>query len=342
MNLKLTLLRRGLLVATVACAAWGTAPAHAVFSIDEAFTHSTAPGWTIDGGVLDPVTGWTQRTPQLTAGPGGDAEGNGWLRLTDDLLQSAMAVYDQDFPREEGLQITFDYAIYSSVGATGAGADGITLYLIDGNTATPTAGSHAGALGYSPGSLFGNLANRPGVTNGYVAIGLDEWGNFSNETGSTCTPSGSCPDRQSVVVRGAGNLNDPAVGGVGGFPVLHKVSLLNNPALRQIAPFNRPGRTVRITISPVSPADPYPKVTVEINPGSGFVKVIDAFPLDTNGPVPATFKLGFGAATGAQTIHEVRIKPSNPIPALGQSALGALAVLLVLLTLPALRRRFRN
>ncbi|MDR2128621.1 MAG: hypothetical protein LBP52_06100 [Burkholderiaceae bacterium] len=80
---------------------------------------------------------------------------------------------------------------------------------------------------------------------------------------------------------------------------------------------------------------------------SDFVKVIDALDLSNNGPVPATFKMGFSAATGGlYEYHEVRIKSAetlvNAVPTLEQNALGAVAVLLALLTLPALRRRFKN
>ncbi|MDR2128372.1 MAG: hypothetical protein LBP52_04825 [Burkholderiaceae bacterium] len=107
---------------------------------------------------------------------------------------------------------------------------------------------------------------------------------------------------------------------------------------------------MRITISPVTPAAPYPKVTLEIDPtgtGTDFVKVIDAFSLAGNGTVPATFKMGFGASTGGTyNIQKVRIKSTktlvSAVPALEQNALGALAVLLVLLALPALRRRLNS
>ncbi|MDR2129435.1 MAG: hypothetical protein LBP52_10290, partial [Burkholderiaceae bacterium] len=74
---------------------------------------------------------------------------------------------------------------------------------------------------------------------------------------------------------------------------------------------------------------------------------IDAFSLAGNGPVPATFKMGFGASTGGTaSIQEVRIKSAktliSAVPTLEQNALGALAVVLALLTVPALRRRFKN
>jgi type IV pilus assembly protein PilY1 len=134
-----------------------------------------------------------------------------------------------------------------------------------------------------------------------------------------------------------------------GYPTLKRVVLPSAfPALGQIATGSRAGaRTVRVTISPASSGVP-PTVTVEIDPGTGFVKVMDAFSLAGNGPVPAAFKMGFTARTGGETnIHEVRVRRAttlvSAVPALGESApLGALVALLALLTLPALRWRLHS
>jgi hypothetical protein len=206
--------------------------------------------------------------------------------------------------------------------------------LIDGST--PSKDGH-GAGGQ-------NLGYTGGVSNsgGYVGIGLDAYGNFYCDT--PCTPR----KPQSVVVRGARSK---------GYPLLSNppVDLTAIAALSMVSPVDRindHARTVRITISPVTSATPEPTVTVEIDPtgtGTGFVKVIDALPLTVaeNGDVPKTFKMGFGAGTGSVTnIHEVRIRSAktlvSAVPTLEQNALGALAVLLALLTVLALRHRFKN
>ncbi|MDR2128675.1 MAG: hypothetical protein LBP52_06380 [Burkholderiaceae bacterium] len=328
MNPKPTLLRRGLLAATVACAALGTAPAHAAISITEtdadSFHYATAPGWISMGKVTPPSAPGTW-TPHLTANPvGTDPAGDGWLRLTEPVAyQSGMAVYDTAFSSAQGLQITFEYASYGHTSAYGA--DGITFFLIDGSTASPAPGSTGGSLGYG------------GMVGAYVGIGLDEYGSFSANCGSSpCTATA-----QNVTVRGAQSKN---------FPILVPPVLLSSLGLPPVSttdPNRLDARTVRITISPASSGAP-PTMTVEIDPGTGFVKVIDAFKLTTalNGPIPTTFKFGFGASTGGHNnYHEVRIKNANTlvsaVPALGQSTLGALAVLLTLLTLPALRRQFK-
>jgi hypothetical protein len=322
MNPKPTLLRRGLLAAAVACAACViAAPVHAAFSITEtdadSFRYSTAPGWTTSGSMSGGL--WT---PQLTV-PGIDTnEGDGWLRLTENKgHQKGMAVYSTAFSSAEGLEIIFDYATY------GNDSDGMGFFLFDGSAATANTGYWS-------------------VHNDYVSVWLDEYGNFSRPTDTTPSCSSPCPDRQSVVVRGASSLN---------LPPLKTVSLLPPHVLGRVSPVDRPGRTVRITISPVSSAAPYPTVTVAIDPtgtGTGFVPVTTVALSSSNGAVPATFKMGFKALTIGSASHpkvsEVRIKRARtfnalsiPVPALGQGVLGALTMLLALLTLPALRRRVR-
>jgi hypothetical protein len=257
----------------------------------------------------------------LTANPvGTDPAGAGWLRLTENVnLQAGTAVYNTPFSSTEGLEITFDYAAYG-----GSQADGIAFYLIDGSTASPTLGGIGSNLGYR------------GVTNGYLGIGMQEWVSCA----PPCSPIAS--QNQRLTVQGAA----PS------FPFLIPPIYLSGTALGQISTTQSDrsdARTVRITISPASSALP-PTVTVEINPNdgvTGFVKVIDALSLAGNGPVPATFKLGISASTGgANNIHEVRIRSAktlvSAVPTLEQNALGTLAVLLALLTLPALRHRFKN
>jgi hypothetical protein len=308
----------------MACAAWGTAPAHAAISITEtdvdSFRYTTAPGWDFYGSQVDPVTQTIISRPlELTASnPGGD----GWLRLTETVKsQKGMALYDTDFLPAEGLQVTFEYATYG-----GAGADGIAFFLIDGSTASPALGDQGGGLGYK------------GMVGAYVGIGLDEYGNFDSPSNVCIAP---CPQAHSVAVLGAESRN---------FGQLGTTVHLPDVGLGTISTSGRSGaRTVRITISPVTSAAPYPKVTVEIiDPNTGnFATVFDSLDLSSNGPVPDTFKMGFSASTGFHVnYHEIRIKDArtlvSAVPMLGQSTLGTLAVLLALLTLPALRRRFRN
>jgi hypothetical protein len=329
----------------MACAAWGTAPAHAAIFITEtdadSFRYATAPGWTIFGdqsaaaNMSSPTSPYGNNVwkPQLTA-ISVDNPGSGWMRLTDMDYQIGMTVFNTPISREEGLEIIFDYTMYGS-----KIPDGIVFLLIDGdNSIIPTLGAFGGPAGYASELRVA----APGTTKGYVGIGLNGYGNFSSPLVGSCSAALPCKvEPQSVAVRGAGNGLD-----IGGFPLLKTVPL-SGTALGQVSTSDHSDtRTVRISISPVTSTEPFPKVTVEIDPGSGFVKVIDALDLSNNGPVPATFKMGFSAATGANASHhEVRIRSArtlvSAVPALGHNTLGALAVLLALLTLPALRRQLK-
>ncbi|MDR2128122.1 MAG: hypothetical protein LBP52_03525 [Burkholderiaceae bacterium] len=260
--------------------------------------------------------------------PSIDAEGDGWLRLTETGWQNGIAVYEKTFSSADGMQITFDY-----VTASGA-AYALAFFLVDGNASVaigaPPAGHPSDRLGYTA------------ITDRYVGIALDTQGEF----GYTCGNPISCRKPQSVTVRGVVPPNSPLA-------PLHSVDLSDvamfPTLLGRVGRSSRTdARTARITLSPVSPpAAPYPTLTVEIDPtgtGQGFVTVINALDLSSNGPVPATFKLGFIAQTaGSGGNYEVRIKrKAIPVPALGQGTLGVLVVVLMLLTVPALRRRFRN
>jgi len=247
------------------------APLRAV--IEENFTGSTAPGWNISGsavltgnGVIDPV-------------------GDGWLRLSANTnWQAGTAIKNTTFSSTEGVNISFDYATYG-----GNGADGFTFYLIDGATANPTLGAPGGALGYS----WDSNENDPGVTNGYVGIGFDEYGNFSTPIFGDCNPS--CPGYfpNSVTIRGSGSL-------FSGFNFLTRASI-------DIGTTNRAGaKSVRINITPA----PDVKISVQLDSGSGFVTVIDNFDLSSatgQAALPATFKMGFSGSTGGlNNFHEIR------------------------------------
>ena len=244
--------------------------------ISESFRNDTATGWVLMGSAY------------LTSGVPPDPAGDGWLRLTSaGGSQAGSAIYDTAFSSTEGVQVAFTYATYG-----GNGADGITFYLIDGATGTPTVGAPGGSLGYSWAHDPGNPQN-PGVTNGYVGIGLDEYGNFSHPYFGGC--AAGCPGRisNSVTIRGSGSQNS-------GFNFLTRADYAIETGSRAGA------NHVRITIPPGTTL----RITVEIDSGSGFVKVIDGYNLTTapgQATLPSTFKMGFSASTGGSTnYHEIR------------------------------------
>ncbi len=242
--------------------------------LQELFRKDTASGWTISGDA------------KLTSNSE-DASGQGWLRLTPaENGKAGSAIYNTAFSSSKGLNITFDYAIWG-----GNGADGFTVYLIDGTTATPTVGAPGAALGYA-GFKY-DVDEVPGVTNGYLGIGFDVYGNFMNSDLLNGGASGTTP---GITVRGPGNLLD-----AGSFP------FLTNYATYSIETGSRTNvKTVSILLTPppVNPGDPNQTLTVILDGNT----VINNFAISNEQyPMPATFKIGFSASTGGlNNYHEIR------------------------------------
>ncbi|MDP5240239.1 hypothetical protein Q9Q94_11920 [Uliginosibacterium sp. 31-16] len=120
------------------------------------------------------------------------------LRLTDTAVNESTAVsFQRLFPGAGNyIQLTFKYYGYG-----GSTADGIAMILSD-SSVTPQPGGFGGSMGYAPKGA------TPGFAGGWLGVGLDEYGNFSNSTDSgACAPGvTSCATgrvQQSVGIRGS-------------------------------------------------------------------------------------------------------------------------------------------
>src|SRR5690606_7735295 len=103
---------------------------------------------------------------------GGNFRPDGWLRLTDNGNgRFGIAFYDTAFYANQGIHVSFDYANYG-----GTGADGFTFFLFDGYAGNPIPGASGGSLGYAPYTL----GAVPGLSDAYLGIAFDEYGNFTN------------------------------------------------------------------------------------------------------------------------------------------------------------------
>lgn len=214
------------------------------------------------------------------------------LRLTDDVQKQAGAWSTNDtFPSDLGLEVEFDYAMYTT--STDEGADGLLLFLADG-AAPQGVGAYGAALGYAcrSSATQGDVypCDLPGVPGGVVAVALDRYGNFSK----ALNESGPGPRPDSVVVRGSGD-------DVTGYRYVEGVSA---PGGTRTA--GRGTRKVRVTLQPDGPGNLAISVRMEVN---GVMKtVLDRVPLagDGQAPLPATLRLGFSAATGSHVdVHEI-------------------------------------
>ena len=173
-------------------------------------------------------TGLYNNTPTNT-----DSSGNGALRLTNGCANGTCH-YDQNgaiisttpFSSGEGIQVTFTTYTYGGDNSGGHGADGIGFYLLNGadaskviaaaanpsnsgGTNTWTLGSWGGSLGYS----CSNTNNPyPGMTDAYIGLGMDEFGNFLNAGDNT----GTGALNSSNATSGTGVQTGPYSGTTGG------------------------------------------------------------------------------------------------------------------------------
>jgi gliding motility-associated-like protein len=284
------------------------------FPYIESFRNSTAPGMNFGGAPSAFLTaaGSGYSNGQHTGTPI-DANGSGYLRLTSSAnYQKGYAISDATFPSTNGLTVEFEYYIYG-----GNGADGISFFLFDATANPFQIGSFGGSLGYAQTT---NPTLTPGVSGGYLAVGLDEYGNFSNPTeGRQGGISGLRPG--SITLRGKGNgdaltpenykfLTTAQENTNFPFP------LVGNGAIRTPNPFDEGYRKVFMLMEP-NPLGGY-NITVKLTKGGTpglTTTVVDKFYYPE--AAPATLKYGFASSTGFQTnYHEVRnvtIDVLNPV-----------------------------
>lgn len=222
----------------------------------------------------------TNSIPACSGGPI-DSVGNGVLRLTPNVnTRSGFVFYNTPVSASEGLQIEFDMYQYG-----GSGADGISFFLIDGAASPTQPGASGGSLGYS------STTGTAGLVGGYVGVGFDRFGNFSN-SGFGAGGTGRVPN--SVTVRGAEATDYQFV--------------TTHPASGALAVEASPTRTSakRHVVVSVSTNN---VMTVAVNYGSGLVTELQNINLNTingAGSLPASFKFGWAASTGgSNNTHEI-------------------------------------
>ncbi|WBA42650.1 Ig-like domain-containing protein [Hymenobacter canadensis] len=251
--------------------------ARAQFPRIESFKNNSATGFTVGG------------SASLTGGAG-DPNGQGYLQLTSVVLnQSGFAVDQTAFAAPQGFGISFEFFAYG-----GTGADGFSCFLFDGSTVTFAPGASGGSLGYAQKTVD-PISN--GVPNGYIGIGIDEFGNYANPTEGRIGGPGSTPD--AVSIRGAGNgrsaTDYPYLDGSGTLPF----SLDVPTARAQVGS----GDYRRAYIDLVPTNGTY-QVTVRIQHGNQVTTAIRSVPVPTP---PPTLRIGFSGSTGGSTnVHEIR------------------------------------
>lgn len=249
-----------------------------------------------------------------------DPAGGGTLRLTPSKQnQAAFVLFNspplpgntqRGLPSADGLVITFDFFTYN-----GTGADGISFFLIDAaipRSANPVAGAFGGSLGYANRTSPSIL---PGVVGGYVGVGFDEFGNYSNGTEgrtggnpNSTLPDGRVPD--AVSVRGSEVSVYQYISGTGTLPPAQSI---DQPIATSRLSLGVQ-RTARITLTP----DNQISVEVDFKNGAGFVTLVSRLSLNQvngKGSLPANLNFGFAGSTGSTTnIHEIQNLKITTIP----------------------------
>ncbi len=250
-------------IALLLAAHAGTASAQ--FKLQQTFTGTTAPGWTLSGFAL------------LTA-PSIDTAGQGWLRLTDTGNTEKGLALDtsESFAGNVPVTVRFNYVSWG-----GTGADGIAVFLYD-STQNMSGALTGGGLGYCGGA------------GGYFAVGLDEYGNFSNP-GDKCGAGSGGPGRvpESLVLRGPLSAQDQYVTGVPVTGGIDNPGVLTRPAAKAVVLTLTPatlGYTVTALFQPAAGA---PYQTLFSNVSLPYV-------------APASLSVGISGSTGGSTnYHEL-------------------------------------
>jgi Bacterial Ig-like domain (group 3) len=313
--------------------------------VSELFTGATttSPNWTLPPLQTPPPTPTPPAVPAVNGAclaasndttttpiPGCAVQGaQSGLQLTTAAIgQVGGVAYSSSVPSSLGLDVKFDSYQYDGNGADNYAADGIAFFLAasDPNNAaaTPiTLGPTGGTLGYSAD----HTGSLNGLTNGYLGIGLDVYGNFSNKDNapSGCTES-TLRSTESVTVRGPGN-------GTSGYCLLSTA-----PAGQLDTPYTPVAVPVEVAVNPT--ADPQTAAggftvpagfwAVQVTPVGATTPVLEtgALPndsqyvpdsswVDGNG-VPQQLTFGWSSSTGSvsdyHTIANAQVMTLNGTP----------------------------
>jgi hypothetical protein len=214
---------------------------------------------------------------------------DGTLRLTSAQVdQGSFVLYNKSFSGQDGLTVTFDTYAYG-----GDGADGISWFLVDGKQSPTQAGAYGGSLGYASSVYH----NQPGISGGYLGVGLDSYGNFSNPADSAAGGPGLTPD--AIAVRGSQANSYKYLTGTGTLP-----TSLDLPYSQGR---DHAKRSVQIDLSKTGLLNVYVDLNADGDFLDGGEKAINNFNVvAANGALPDTLKFGFAASTGCSTnIHEI-------------------------------------
>ncbi|MBC8053218.1 MAG: tandem-95 repeat protein [Sphingobacteriaceae bacterium] len=265
-----------------------------------------------------------------------DPNGEGYLRLTENLFDRKGYVHSvTSFSSQYGLKIEFEYFTYGGPALQQGSADGITFFLYDASVtdADFKIGGFGGSLGYAQYQKSSDPTPTAGVTGGYLGIGLDEYGNFSNPIELRSGGDGFRPSSVTLRGRGTGFTENIPNSSIKNYRYLtHRETRKMDPSFdlsggsiqgsfkRHESPAETGYRKAIIHLKPaIAPKTGY-FITVKIQTGATPVPVTHVLIEDEHYPdiAPSQLKYGIASSTGFQTnYHEIRnlhIGSYDPIP----------------------------
>ncbi len=231
---------------------------------------------------------------------------SGRLRLTNNTGNNAKAVTVPGIFPAAGNYISVEFQLYAY---NGSGADGVAVTLSD--YAVPAVpGAFGGSLGYAQktGTDCGKPAGCPGFAGGWLGVGLDEFGNYSNPTEGRIGGPGAVA--QSIGLRGSGS-------GASGYNWIGGKTPVSSPTIdSRSSTTAAPGHTYQVVVDARNYTNASKNAAVQVNRdtgnGSGYVNQVNipnvyaptANP--TQAPVPDNWQISFTGSTGGSTnIHEI-------------------------------------
>jgi hypothetical protein len=316
----------------------GSADAVTATLVSESFTSTTtaSPSWALPIPAADvanqaclSAAGSDPSQPPVPRCAAGVAGTQAGLQLTDNgQAREGGVAYSSSVPSTLGLDVTFTSYQYGTT-TPDSGADGIAFFLAASDP------NNAGASPITLGPVGGNLGyvasgTTPGLTHGYLGVGLDVYGNFSNVSGAGCaTPAAFLP--QQVTVRGPGDGTSgycqldtaPMSGGAtldtAGAPVGVPVEVAVNPTTGEqqsvggLPRFSVPAGSYVVRVQPVGSTTAL-TLTKALPDASAYVP---AGWTDASG-VPQQLSFGWSAASGSSTdfhtISDVVVQTLNGTP----------------------------
>ncbi|MCL2490200.1 MAG: hypothetical protein FWF36_05680, partial [Propionibacteriaceae bacterium] len=247
---------------------------------------------------------------------------DGWLRLTDSSTGQATNILNNTaFPSSLGFRVSFDYRQAGGIrfpAGTGLTGDGIAMYLVTG-TSTISQGAAGAALGYgSAGPKTMDATNQmcttPGVSGGYLGLGLDVYGNYASPNFGNGGGPGS---RSGIGLRGSGDGCNPTiwaqrypwVNGSNTMDLSTGASGSGDPAGVDNSKYRRVSITVVPSGSNVTVTVAMSELAVKTAPAGAMTQVFTGNLSGVTGQrgLPSTLKLGFSASTGsASDYHDIR------------------------------------